>query len=483
MHERHLLFGIVFLAIALLRDKRLLPAFVALSASLCLNLWGAYYWVLHDQSWPFSFFVSQLVSWVTVLSSLSLLVWDWQGLFTMVKSWLRSNKVFMAIIILSLTLRVVGLAHPKDYIFDEVYHAFTAREFLHNNVEAWEWWTTPPPSVAYEWTHPPLAKYGMGLGMLIFGENSFGWRLGSALFGTAVVIASYQLTYILFNRRRLSLIAAFLVAVDGLNLSQSRIAMNDIYMLAFMLFSLVETLRGRWRRAGLLYGLSLASKWSALYGLLPLALIYFHSLSQLKKRTFSYYLVPLRSLAISILVYLASYIPFLVAGHTWGELLELHRQMWYYHTHLVATHAYESLPWQWLFDLRPVWYFVEYGNLPANIYALDNPLTLWLGLSALVLLARHFRRFPNLFLLAGYTSFVLPWIFSPRIMFFYHYLPSVTFLCFALAVWIDSLGTVARYAILALCTLSFLVISPLLFGIHMPASYTNALFLLFPSWK
>ena len=86
---------------------------------------------------------------------------------------------------------------PTDYIFDEVYHAFTAREYIRGNIDAWEWWTTPPEGVAYEWTHPPVAKYGMVAGIKLFGDNSFGWRIGSAISGILSILGLYLLTHAL----------------------------------------------------------------------------------------------------------------------------------------------------------------------------------------------------------------------------------------------------------------------------------------------
>ena len=71
---------------------------------------------------------------------------------------LNTKQILIIIILLTAFLRLFRLDFPNKFIFDEVYHAFTAKEFLAGHKEAWEWWTTPPPAVAYEWTNPPLAK-------------------------------------------------------------------------------------------------------------------------------------------------------------------------------------------------------------------------------------------------------------------------------------------------------------------------------------
>src|SRR4051812_2692644 len=83
------------------------------------------------------------------------------------KAYLNTKVILAAILLFSAVFRLYALNYPTGYVFDEVYHAFTAKEYLLNHKEAWEWWTTPPPGVAYEWTHPPLAKeimaYSMGI--------------------------------------------------------------------------------------------------------------------------------------------------------------------------------------------------------------------------------------------------------------------------------------------------------------------------------
>lgn len=399
---------------------------------------------------------------------------------------LRVNKTLIAILVLATALRLVGLGHPKDYIFDEVYHAFTAREYLNHNIDAWEWWTTPPEGVAYEWTHPPVAKYGIELGMWIFGENSFGWRFSSAILGVISILGLYLFVYAISSRRDLALVSAFLLTIEGTHIAQSRIAMNDIYMLCFYIWALYLAVKSRWKSASVLYGLALASKWSSLYGLIPLVVIYlYQNPIQFKLRYFiRHILQTLRLLLISLSVYILTFSPFILVGHTWQQWVELHRQMWYYHTHLVATHGYQSTPLQWIFDVRPVWYYVKYLETSIqNIYVIGNPLILWLGLVAFVLQSTKILKQPYFLLYTLYLILFLPWVFSPRIMFYYHYLPSVTFLTVILASWITSLPK--KYALICLLlTISGAIfISPMLYGYTLPTSYWDTLFGFLPTWR
>lgn len=186
--------------------------------------------------------------------------------------------VFLLIIIFAVFTRFWWLDEPKNYIFDEVYHAFTAQEMLHNKKEAWEWWNSAPSGFAYEWLHPPLSKLIMVSSMQIFGENHFGWRFPSALLGVGSIILIYLLALELFNAKT-AFIAGYLATIEGLLLAQSRIAMNDIYvlfflLLAFYLFSLnlnMGTKRSSeikfalWLWISISLGLAISSKWSAFF--------------------------------------------------------------------------------------------------------------------------------------------------------------------------------------------------------------------------
>ena len=488
MHERHLLFGLPFLTLAVVADSWLIVPLLLLTTTFTLNLYGAFYWVNHNQVWPFSQPIISLISWVNVLTPLALtFIWDWKSFATKVKNIFSKNKVLIAILILATALRFGNLGYPKDYIFDEVYHAFTAREYIHNHIEAWEWWTNPPAGVAYEWTHPPLAKYGMVIGMLLFGENSFGWRVGSAIFGVISILGLYLLVSSVTQNKKIALIASFLLSIEGLHIAQSRIAMNDIYMLAFYIWALYLAVKSRWKGTAILYGLALSSKWSALYGVIPLALIYLHDYNQ---RTWNFYdllthlMFALRLLFIALCVYVLTFTPFILAGHTWEQWWELHRQMWYYHTHLVATHGYQSTPLQWIFAARPVWYYVKYldQNI-SNIYAQSNPIILWLGLVAVVLQFIKILRYPYSLFVLLYAIFTLPWVISPRIMFFYHYLPSSVFLCTILATWLSGVEKKWMLYVLLISVLSLIIISPMIYGFSMSTVYWNTFFKIFPSWR
>lgn len=488
MHERHLLFGLPFLAISITQMPKMIWSYLVLTVCYSLNLYGAFYWVVNSQSWPFPIWVIAAISLTTVIAStlvfISTIVPD---VYKRLVSMFVKNKMLAVILILATVLRFVNLSHPNTYIFDEVYHGFTAKEYLHNHIEAWEWWTTPPQGVAYEWTHPPVAKYGMVLGMLFLGEGELGYRVGSAVMGVMGILGLYLFVKRVTSNNELALLSAFLMTIEGTHIAQSRIAMNDSYMLTFYLWALYAAVKSRWKMTAILYGLALGSKWSALYGSVPLIVLYYcreiHPI-RLQLRTAYCVLQTTRYLLIALAVYILTFAPFILAGHTWAQWWELHRQMWFYHTNLVATHAYQSTPLQWIFAARPVWYWVNYGGgVISNIYVQGNPLMLWFGLAALILTLPKLYKFTNFLFIVLYLIFFVPWIFSPRIMFYYHYLPSAVFLSPILSSWLLSFPKKYLYLTLSLFVFSLVVIAPMLYGFALPEAYWTSFFKVFPNWK
>jgi dolichyl-phosphate-mannose-protein mannosyltransferase len=347
--------------------------------------------------------------------------------------------------------------------------------------------------------------------------------------GVISVFLVYKLGGKIFNKNT-GLVAAFIFSLDGLNFVQSRTGMNDAYVVTFSLASLLLLLNRKFFLSALFVGFAFASKWSALYliGLNSLLLFYFLLRGEIVKKTavkalfFIAVLVPL--------IYWLSYIPFFKLGHTFDQFINfealfkcqlykapeyfkngsftcphpytLQNQMLNYHVNLVATHDYSSPAWSWPLNLFPVWYFVEYhkdGSI-SNIFASGNPVLFWMGVGAIIislydLILSLIKRSQNheelnketsgislqdkdrlLIVLLGYFVFWLPWVFSPRIMFLYHYSPSIPFLCLILGYQINLMlnnkgSRGVGITILTLITLGFILVYPMLTGVALPKNY------------
>ncbi|MEN8253303.1 MAG: phospholipid carrier-dependent glycosyltransferase [Patescibacteria group bacterium] len=458
--------------------------------------------------------------------------------------------------------RIWRLHIPSNYIFDEVYHASTAKLIANNDERAFEWDSkAPEENTAIDWLHPPLAKYTQAFFIKTFGETSFAWRLSSTLFAVGLIYLIYLLAEELFADFKISLLAAFLASLDGLLLVQSRIAMNDVHVSFFIILTLLLYLRNRriknpesriknlfW--VGLTAGLAMASKWS---GVFALGIIWlFSAIGQpafgwgnynLLKNNFKNFIKIFLVLAIlPIAIYILSYSQMFLQGKSlfcfeqkaiknicyygqikfrdkiiwngyWSHFAELHRQIFHYQTHLDATHSYQSRPWQWFLNMKPVWVWVDYGDgARADIYAQGNTILFWSGAIAVAisLALVILNLFQDLFkikikildqgfgelsrvvrddtwgiflILLSYFLVWLPWQLSPRIMFFYHYLPAVPLLCILLAYWLTKLNKYFIYFVLFLIILNFVLFYPHWTGISMPNEWKDSLYFFFESWK
>ncbi len=105
--------------------------------------------------------------------------------------------------------------------------------------------------------------------------------------------------------------------------------------------------------------------------------------------------------------------------------------MWYENSVSTATHPYASPWWSWPLMLRPVAYWQNFparGEVVATIWGAGNPLLWWAVIPAITITAVRALERPNVaraFLVIGYLAYFVIWIPIGRILFLYHYMPSV----------------------------------------------------------
>ena len=365
----------------------------------------------------------------------------------------------------ALALFIPRIEIPVGYVYDEVYHAYTAGEYVRGNADAYLWDTVAPrQGVAYMWNHPPLGVLLIAGGIRLYGNEPYGWRISSAIFGAIGIALAYVLALRLTRRRAVAILAACLLLMDGLYFVQSRTAMLDIFLTVFMMAAMLAFHAYLTAPAesglfvvltGTFLGLAIATKWSAAY---PAAIVgcivLVRSLRSIRRadepgtigvrisragRDLGW--AALGLVLIPAAIYLAAYIPFFATGHRWDQFVELQNQILYYHSHLRQTHTYQSKWWQWPLALRPVWYHVaQFGDHISNVYANAN---LILALPSFLRQSRSSRsggggKFGRMGVLTGFFGQWLPWAVVPRISFAY-YSPGDPTGCIAVAVGLAAL--------------------------------------------
>ena len=504
MHERHLLPVFAPLAIGASLNSNLWLPYVGFSLVYIINLYYSFVWITQS----FTSVLPALAIAVCILFNLGFLLLILFEIFKKkerkyfiqffknLSKKLRSRSIIpnkktiklsakavkislFVIFVFALISRTLWLNSPSNEYFDEVYHAFTARRMLHGDPKAWEWWNTPPEGFAYEWTHPPLAKLGMVLGMFVFGENSFGWRIPGALLGVGSVMLIYLIAKKLFKDELIGLLSAGVFALEGLPLVMSRIGMNDSYLMFFSLLALYMFFVDKYFLSAVSFGLAISSKWSAIW-LVPILLVSFFVLKKKFRLKYFWFLI------LPPLVYLASYIPMFLTGHSFDIFVGVQKQMWWYHTRLEATHSYTSSWWSWPFLVRPIYLYTSnvINGTVARIYAMGNPVIFWSGAVSVLLTAylAFIERNKKLgFIVFSYLIFFAFWAASPRIMFLYHYLPSIPFMAIAIGFILRRFPRII-IPFLAISLIVYIFFFPHLAGLQVPI-WLDKLYYWFPSWR
>lgn len=487
MHERHLLPVFAPLAIAAVENPVLLIPYVGFSLTYIANLYYSYIWITQSFRQVFSDFTIKLFEVLNIgfvslifysaIKKISLPKFEFKKYkeYKLPKVNLSKKKakyILYFILAFAFFTRVFNLSSPGTMYFDEVYHAFTAKVIMSQDAaKAWEWWNTPPAGFAYEWTHPPLAKLGMVLGMFIFGKNSFGYRIPGALLGVGSVYLVYLLGRQIFDDEAIGLLSSAVFSLDGLALVMSRIGMNDSYIVFFMLLAVYLFIKQKDFLSAVSFGLSIASKWSAIWAV-PILGVLFLERKPLKLKiskiikTFLYFLI------IPFSIYLLSYFDMFLTGHNLTVWWGMQEQMWWYHTGLKATHPYSSMWWSWPFLIRPIYLYTsnEVNGMVSRIYAFGNPAVFWFGVTSIVMSSIYAFTEKNkklgLVVFAYLVSFV-PWALSPRIMFLYHYLPAIPFMCIAIG-YVLRRNSKLIFPYLLICLLLFIYFFPHYIGLKIP---------------
>jgi dolichyl-phosphate-mannose--protein O-mannosyl transferase len=294
----------------------------------------------------------------------------------------------------SFVLRIINLGLPKGFVFDEVYYVDGARDLLEYGVEIDG---TNPEFIV----HPPVGKWLIASGIKLFGDNEFGWRFASAVFGTLLILLFARLVHILFYSPLLTALGAALMALDGLLLVHSRTALLDLFLTFFTILGVLLWHRNRHVWAGIAFGLAIGCKWSAIYFVAVVGLIAVYqilvthdirkSVRPIAAKFLQYGMLP-------VFVYTLTWTGWFISDRGWSRQwsnnpiiswLHYHSEMLNFHTGLTEKHPYEANPWSWLVMGRPTSFFYESPkgcgakDCAQEVLALGTPILWWVGTIAL----------------------------------------------------------------------------------------------------
>jgi dolichyl-phosphate-mannose-protein mannosyltransferase len=342
----------------------------------------------------------------------------------------------IGVTVLAFVLRVWGAGSPHNILFDEIY-------YVHDSIDLHEHGVELAPSsgdTTSEYVvHPPLGKWMISLGYYFFHvhqsaynakcvgndkipcytyTNAFAWRFASVVFGSLAVLLLARTARRMTRSNLLGTIAGLLLALDGLELVQSRMALLDIFLMFWIVAAFAclicdrDWTRGKlaaavdrgelphrrvfsgtgWRpwllATGVCSGAACATKWDAVWILPAFALLALvwevgarRTAGDLPWRSTlrqAWWRFPAWMGVVPVAVYTASWTGWFLAGNkayehdmfikqgqSWWrhDLAVLHGWVHYHQDAfafartLYTYHPWESRPVSWLFLSRPVLYY------------------------------------------------------------------------------------------------------------------------------
>lgn len=405
---------------------------------------------------------------------------------------------------------VLSPTYYNQAYFDEIYHVRNA-------------WEIANRQYMYASVHPLLGTNIIALSIHLFGMHPFAWRLPGAIASVLMLPVLYGILKHLLKRDYLSLIGSFLLAADFMHITTARIATLEPFSILFILCSFYWMLKycrsnfytlPMWKGilylflSGIFMGLSIATKWTGCYAAIGLAIMLFTNWIQrfleykkdkeTHQQFFKILLTTMLScilffIIIPIVIYCISYIPdkiFRNEPWTIANVWKQAQQMYHYHVNLNATHPYQSTWFQWILDLRPMWYYVGIkGNVFHTISCFSNPLLTWIGLPAILFTTYRAlckKDIVGWYIVVGYFSGLLPWIiYVQRIVFAYHFYPTSLFTIIAIVYCINLLNnrkmSIVVPAYLAAYLALFILFLPVITGFGTSQQFARFLAWL-PGW-
>ncbi|WP_341463330.1 dolichyl-phosphate-mannose--protein mannosyltransferase [Mobiluncus curtisii] len=158
----------------------------------------------------------------------------------------------LVVSILVFLTRVVRLDAIKTLVFDETYYVKDAYGLIKRGYEV-QWpkdydstfltgsFKTPLEGAFV--VHPTVGKWLIGLGIKLFGNQPFGWRIAVCIAGAVAVYLVGRIVWELFGNARMATLASVLMGLDGVQIALSRTAILDIILEMFILLGVLCVVR------------------------------------------------------------------------------------------------------------------------------------------------------------------------------------------------------------------------------------------------
>jgi dolichyl-phosphate-mannose--protein O-mannosyl transferase len=306
-----------------------------------------------------------------------------------------------------------------------------------------------------------------------------------------------------------------------MHFAQTRIATIDVYVTFFIMLMYLFMFKyytmsfydAPFRKtlvplalSGIFMGLGVAAKWTGAYAGMGLAVVFFYTMLQryneyrdavknrqgtsngipnrriidefTPKLTKTLYWCVLFFVAVPVVIYCCSYIPYMntPSGDGLKTVITNMNSMYAYHakTVLDSTHSFSSMWYQWPVMTRPIWYYsgTISSTVKEGISSFGNPAVWWTGIAALFYVAYIAIKEKDRnaqFLVIAYFAQLVPWMGVSRLTFIYHYFPCVPFVVLMIGYAIYDIYESARSKkSIAVCAFALVIIAIALFALFYP---------------
>ena len=291
--------------------------------------------------------------------------------------------------------------------FDEYLYALTSYSYLHGGTGS-------------ENTHPPLGKVFMEIGIAIFGMNPFGWRLMGTISGILMLPVMFFLARRVLGSNKWALVATFLMSVESMHYSQTRLATIDSFPLLFILSAYLFMLKfyqddmEREKKnllwSGIFFGLACACKWIGAYAGVGLAICFFAFFADKARgykeenpdfSVWKYMLTTFGTCVVffvifPVAIYVMSYFPAAFGPYDdiqgWKGIWENQVYMWEFHKDLEQTFTFSSKWWGWslLIGGFSSYFGTSLSGMESRIICTGNPVIWWVSIPAILAIFWYF---------------------------------------------------------------------------------------------
>ena len=399
------------------------------------------------------------------------------------------DRMFIILFAIDMVLRLIWLDKPdSSLIFDEWYYVNVARVILHLPQSVGSNGQPPyvnvPQGFDPNHEHPPLAKLFIALSMWVLGNNGYGWRIPSVIFGGISLLTFYLLMKRLSNQELIPILATFLFSFDNLAFVHSRIATLDIFSLGFLLVGLYWYFSGRYYLSAIGMALSALTKLTGIAGFGIVVMIQLVKFIQRRTRGskwndfFSWFEKYTLTYVVCFMVLLT------IMDRYWvgfSNPFDHIRYMLNYSAALTSScpNGIISCPWQWLLNQVTIPYLkvnvretsggVSSSFISVSFEGAMNPAISFLTIPALLYCSYNYyqkRDDLSLVSLALFAATYLPFypgvIFDERVTYLFYFLQAVPAICAAIAYMIAD-TKLPKYVILfylAVVVYIFIVMFP-----------------------